>query len=165
MLLMKSVRLILRFALVLAILISSTTAFAGNYHVEIIVFQNNGAAHSGNYNADGPAPAPSYGKTWPMKRSYLGGYAKKLRNSPSYTILQHTAWGQKSAPYSSSAAGRLSANGLQGWVKIYAPSLLFTQLDISANGQRLQERRRLKLNEVHFFDHEGFGVLLRVSRS
>ena len=29
---------------------------------------------------------------------------------------------------------------------------------------RLQESRKIRLNEIHYFDHPFFGVILRVSR-
>ena len=42
--------------------------------------------------------------------------------------------------------------------------LLFANLDIDFKGLRLKEKRRLKLNEKHYFDHPKFGILLQVSR-
>ena len=41
---------------------------------------------------------------------------------------------------------------------------MFANLDLDFNGYRMTEKRRLKLNEKHYFDHPKFGVLLRVSR-
>ena len=48
--------------------------------------------------------------------------------------------------------------------KVYATDLLFADINIDVNGYRLTEKRRLKLNEKHFFDHPKFGLLVQVSR-
>ena len=53
---------------------------------------------------------------------------------------------------------------LNGWIKIYAKTLLFAQLDLDYFGYRLQEKRRMLLDDVHFFDHPKFGILLQVTR-
>jgi len=53
---------------------------------------------------------------------------------------------------------------INGWVKIYAEQLLFANIDVDYLGYRLNEKRRLKLNEKHFFDHPKFGLLVQVSR-
>ena len=53
---------------------------------------------------------------------------------------------------------------INGWIKIYAKTLLFAEFDIDYFGYRLQEKRRLLLDEVHFLDHPKFGVLLQISR-
>jgi len=42
---------------------------------------------------------------------------------------------------------------------------LKTEIELSYKGHLIKERRRLKLDEIHYFDNAGFGVLLRVSRS
>ena len=47
---------------------------------------------------------------------------------------------------------------------MYADQLLFTNIDLDHNGFRMKEKRRLKLNEKHFFDHPKFGLIMQVSR-
>ena len=70
-----------------------------------------------------------------------------------------------------------------GSIQVFENRLLFVDIDITnefptevpdfAVGSRLarppgtyrlQEKRRVKLNEIHYFDHPFFGVLIRVSR-
>lgn len=139
---------------------------SGNYHVEVIVFNHtNTGSNTNSFTNQQSQALPNNGKTWRYSTAYLNNYASKLRNSSAYKVLQHTAWGQKSADYNRSATKQLSGSGMNGWVKVYAKSLLFAQLDISFKGHQITERRRLKLNEVHYFDNAGFGVLLRVSRA
>lgn len=152
------------YILLLAAFFISGNAFAsGNYHVEVVVFQNNNTPY-GN-NTQPVRDLDSNAKRWSMGPRYLGNYAQRLRNSPNYTVLSHKAWGQVSAPLARSPLGYPGGAGVEGWIRVFAPSLLFAELDLTFNGYRLSERRRLKLNEVHFFDSPGFGVLLRVSRS
>ena len=153
------------FALIINLGISNTAFASGNYHVEVIVFDNVTSGAKANSFSNQSTSLPSNGKTWHYSTAYLNGYASKLRNSSSYKVLQHTAWGQRSVGYSRSAAKQLSGDGMNGSIKVYATSLLFAQLDINFKGHKIQERRRLKLNEVHYFDNSGFGVLLRVSRA
>lgn len=76
---------------------------------------------------------------------------------------------------------------IEGSLQLFDNRLLFVDLDlknklnvIEAGGQfdvgpteavrpagtfRIQEKRRVKLNEVHYFDHPFFGALVRVSRA
>ena len=160
-----SVVVILFTALIINFGINNTAFASGNYHVEVIVFDNVNSGAKANSFSSQPTALPSNGKTWRYSTAYLNGYASKLRNSSSYQVIRHTAWGQKSAGYNRSAAKQISGNGMNGSIKVYATSLLFAQLDINFKGHKIQERRRLKLNEVHYFDNSGFGVLLRVSRA
>ena len=53
---------------------------------------------------------------------------------------------------------------ISGWIKIYAKTLLFAQLDLDYFGYRLKEKRRLLLDEVHYLDHPKIGILLQVTR-
>ena len=141
---------------------SSQVHAKGNYHVEVIVFKQLGS------NPGERSPEfknlPSFSSTWQSKNVYLNSIAARMRNSGKYQILTHTAWGQKSASYNRSAAKRLSIAGLNGFIKVFATQLLFTDVKLNFEGHSVSERRRLKLNEVHYFDNEGFGVLIRVSR-
>lgn len=142
---------------------SFTQAHArGNYHVEVIVFKQLGS-NPGN-RPPTFTDVPSFSKTWQSNNVYLNTYAQKMRNSGKYQILTHTAWGQKSAPYNKSAAKAFEVNGISGFIKVFATQLLIADLKLNFEGHTLSERRRLKLNEVHYFDNNGFGVLMRASR-
>jgi len=135
----------------------------GNYHVEAIIFEHANSAHS----SSSPVikRAPSYANTWFMNNGELRSSARKLKASPYYNIVTHTSWGQRSASYSKSAAKSFNQNGLTGFVKVFAKQLLLTEIELSYNGHLIKQRRRLKLDETHYFDNAGFGVLLRVSRA
>jgi len=90
--------------------------------------------------------------------------ARALRESPDYHVLHYYSWGQKTLPSSEAAVFSIAETDLSGWVKVYAKTLLFANLDLDLDGYRMTENRRLKLDEENYFDHPKFGVLLRVSR-
>lgn len=64
--------------------------------------------------------------------------------------------------------------GLLGFVRLRLSTRLVVELDLRwapasrSEGEplvfRLSERRAIRLNEVHYFDHPAFGVLLRIER-
>jgi Peptidoglycan-binding protein, CsiV len=72
---------------------------------------------------------------------------------------------------------------LRGTVRIYENQLVFAEVDLQFASlpttvrvpdgavlsrpqvYRISEKRRIKLNEVHYFDHPYFGALIRVSRT
>jgi len=72
---------------------------------------------------------------------------------------------------------------LRGTVRIYENQLVFAEVDLQFSSlpttvrvpegavlsrpqvYRISEKRRIKLNEVHYFDHPYFGALIRVSRT
>jgi len=135
---------------------------AGNYHVEVIVFKQ---VDSGPGNRTATLNSiPNFSSTWPSKTIYLNKYASSMRFYQKYRILTHTAWGQKTASYNGSAAKQIAVAGMGGYIKVFAKQLLFADVKLNFEGHSISERRRLKLNEVHYFDNQGFGVLMRVSR-
>ena len=143
----------------------SSASMAKDYMVEVVVFENNApsaATESLNYKA--PRPSKSNSKTWLIEPSMLIDEAARIERSPNYTLVHHFSWGQKALPFEKSANYSILEQELNGWVKIYAEQLLFANIDLDYSGYRMNEKRRLKLNEKHFFDHPKFGVLLQVSR-
>lgn len=141
---------------------SLQTNASGNYQVEVVIFKH-------VYGPVGNNPTliekiPSYANSWPLKKSLLVPHAKKIAQAPHYQILSHLSWGQKSAPFNASAATEFTENGLNGYIKVFAKQLLFAEIKLSLEGHFLSERRRLKLNEIHYFDNAGIGVLVQVSR-
>lgn len=176
---MNRMKLFLRTIIVLIAIAGQNVLAAGNYHVEALIFTINGydnfasqngepgTAGYGQYNQFEkirPSKAPDKGRSWGVKPLYLNKHASNIRAAGNYNIVSHTAWGVQSKPYSRSAAQSIITDDIDGWVKVFAKSLLFTHMDIVVKGSRIQEKRRLKLDEIHYFDNEKFGVLLTVSR-
>lgn len=138
---------------------------AKDYMVEVLVFENNThspATESHHYKA--PKESRSASETWPIEPSMLLDEAARIEKSPNYTLVHHFSWGQAALPYSQSANFNIIEQKVQGWIKVYAGQLLFANIDLDYLGYRMNEKRRLKLNERHFFDHPKFGIIMQVSR-
>lgn len=158
-------RFLLLNLLVMIVCINTSSAFAKDYKVEVLIFENkneHSAYESNQYVA--PEKIASESATWKIAPTMLNEQASIIRKSQDYRLLKHFSWGQESLPYSKSATFEVAQQQLNGWIKIYATHLLFANIDIDFNGYRMTEKRRLKLNEKHFFDHPKFGLLVQVSR-
>ncbi len=149
-----------------AVLLSSTfLATARDYKVEVILFENNNpSAATESHDYQEPKRMKSGSKAWLLSPTMLNDEAKTLSASPKYTVKHHYSWGIESLPYQQSASYSIAERDAHGYIKVYADQLLFTNIDLDYNGFRLKEKRRLKLNERHFFDHPKFGLLMQVSR-
>ena len=158
--------MLLRQIVVSALLIvSASLVSAKEYQIEAIVFANNQpqtAYESTQYQTI--AELESEAETWFLEPSMLLEELEALEGAENYRVLAHLSWGQEALPSSEAAIYQITEPEFAGWIKVYAGHLLFANLDIDFNGYRMNEKRRLKLNEKHFFDHPKFGVLLRVSR-
>ncbi len=144
----------------------STTAKANKeYQVEVLVFeplQAGAASESHHYIA--PREMKHEARHWLLSPSLLNQEAKLISQSDQYVLKHHYAWGIESLPYEKSANYTVVERDIKGYIKVYADQLLFANLDIDFQGFRMREKRRLKLNEKHYFDHPKFGILMQVSR-
>ncbi|MDA8362692.1 MAG: CsiV family protein [Gammaproteobacteria bacterium] len=130
-----------------------------------------------------PVPAP------PVD-SVLSDAAIALSGNPHYQLLLHDSWIESGQTRFASQLMRITASEpgdpdeLDGTVRFYineymhvvlhlllkepAPdtgSSLFDTAPASPILYRLDDERRIRLNEVNYFDHPMFGVLLRVTRA
>ena len=145
--------------------LASNLANAKDYKVEVVLFDNNNASQvSESHDYVAPKPMRSASATWALSPTMLNTAVDKLKSSSDYGVQHHLSWGQESLPYSRSAAYTVIEREARGYIKVYADQLLFANIDIDYKGFRMQEKRRLKLNERHFFDHPRFGILMQVSR-
>lgn len=115
----------------------------------------------------------------------LSGIYSALKVSRQYRPILHTAWqqpamGGRNARSVHIKAGDELETKVDGSVRIRSSLYLHVDVDLvyfinafsnagtgvgSANQfTRLLETRKIKLNEIHYFDHPLFGVLLRVGR-
>jgi len=171
--------------------LASVQSYAGEYIVEAIVFSNQADALSGSefWNAEDPRIQRAESKlaqrlslsqvpTEPLGLVVLAGAFKKLSSSPEHQILQAKSWIQPEASYADSLLIDMGDQSLSGTIKIYAPNLLFAELTLRyAPGEMLSlpdpslprfyidEKRKIKLKETHYFDNPGFGVILNVRRA
>lgn len=148
----------------MVLLIPSLT-MAKDYKVEAVIIQNLQATTAfEKYHYVEIEELSSEAETWVIEPSMLVEYAEAINQSDNYQVQQHYSWGQESLPTSEAAVFEISEASLLGHIKVYANQLLFVNLDLDFDGYRLIEKRRIKLNEVHYFDHPKFGVLVQVSR-
>ncbi len=132
-------------------------------------------------NAVSPVPAP------PVD-SVLSDAAIALSGNPHYQLLVHDSWIETAETRFASKPVRISASEpgnpqeLDGTVRFYLNQYMHVVLHLllkepapdsgaSIFGApaapvlyRLDDQRRIRLNQVNYFDHPMFGVLLRVTR-
>lgn len=145
------------------------------YQVEVIVFERNtpDATAAGGGGVLGPAATGVPPQALAPSQLLLASAARALQRSGRYTLLVHIGWQQ------STEAGRpvrvtsksLSVEGrpiVDGDVRLAAGRELTLQalLHCLYNGQDMVLRgdRRLRLGELHYFDHPVFGMLVQVTR-
>jgi len=151
--------------LLIAIFALPSLVSAKDYKVEVLVFKNIGDHRAyESYRNSTIGEMLSNATVWQIEPSLLEQDATSIVDSEDYQLTHHLSWAQESLPYSESAAVNIIETGLNGWIKVYASHLLFINVDLDFNGYRMNEKRRIKLNEKHFFDHPKFGLLVQVSR-
>ena len=144
---------------------SDSFAQTKDYQVEVIFFRH--VEPQTTYESFTYEPAKivnPQAETWVVDPSLLVAEHDKLQDSTDTEVLYYYAWGQHALPYETAAVMNFYEQEIRGSVKVYADHLLFANIDIELDGYRLSEKRRLRLNEKHYFDHPRFGVLLQVSR-
>jgi len=100
----------------------------------------------------------------------LSGIKAKLQRSAGYHPLMHVAWTQTIKANRIGTAVHLynQSDTVNGFFRIQRGHYLhmITDLEYHPNGSliyRLTEKRRFKLNEIHYLDHPKFGVIVKVS--
>jgi hypothetical protein len=97
--------------------------------------------------------------------------AGALKRSAGYRLLGHVAWAAD-VPANGTLAARvedvLPGSGLSGTVAVQRGQYLFLRLELDyatpdGRAYRLRERRRVKFNERHYFDHPAIGAIAVVS--
>ncbi|MBL4671938.1 MAG: hypothetical protein JKX81_06725 [Arenicella sp.] len=140
-------------------------ANANDYKVEVLIFENIDASKATESHAyQAPQPMKSDSQAWLIEPSMLLEEASSLESSANYLLKHHYSWGIESLPYQQSANYTIVEAESQGYIKVYADRLLFTNIDLDYKGFKMKENRRLKLDEKHFIDHPKFGMLMQVSR-
>jgi hypothetical protein len=145
------------------------------YTVEIIVFRTEATAPAA------PTPMSDLGNATSSASDMeitstsvrrLVGAAQKLRNSPGLKVLAHKAWTQAPAGWNSGRSASaaklgLSSAGISGRITLERGQYLHVGFDLTVDegGQRyhLNELRRIKPDEIHYFDHPAIGVVAVVT--
>lgn len=160
------------------------------YDVEVVVFQNQMPDLEGGEiwrnNPEQPASpdmdqAVAIGEP-PAPDAFLSPAADALEKSGRHHVLAHLHWQQTAEAKSVSKPVKISGpNGLlDGTLRFYLSRYLLVDLNLALQeapdtglfgitGQatpvvyHLNEYRRVRLLETHYFDHPKFGALVRVS--
>lgn len=161
--------------LILASAFVAPVAQAGTYYIEAAVIKNNGQGkgelftdESGSVTASGVVPD---------RTSVSGGYIseEKLR-SHNYPVLAHVSWNQAAQPQSAALPRIISGldaagDSLTGDIKFFDRHYLFIDVELQLTDpetrQRytIKEKRRVRPDEMHYFDHPKFGVILYLKRT
>lgn len=168
----------------LAAVHAAAPATANTYEVEVMVFENRLPDLEGDEQWVG-----GRGKTAgevvdgitlgsPPSGSDLMAAAAALQNDARYRLLVHRRWLQaaNNKPDSSPVLLRTDTRDIDGYVRFYMSRFLHVEVNLAFQPQvaalggidavpsayRLTEQRRVKSQELHYFDHPKFGVLVRV---
>ncbi len=159
---------------------AQTAGAASTYHVEVIVFRNNGPREAG---IDGTPPlrgaeesdtAPAAAQigrfisATPAARLRLTGVRQKMA-AGGYRILAHAGWTQTASSWGSRTGIPLetlgvAVPGLSGNFLLERGSLLHFGMNLryepdESTVHELSELRRVRFEERHYYDHPGLGVL------
>ena len=161
-----------------------------NYDVEVIVFQNQMPELEGGEiwrnNPQQPASpdmdqAVAIGEP-PSADAFLSPAAAALEKSGRHHVLVHLHWQQAAEAKSVSKPVKISGPDglLDGTLRFYLSRYLLVDLNLALKEApsaglfgvtgdttpvvyHLNEYRRVRLLETHYFDHPKFGALVRVS--
>jgi hypothetical protein len=157
--------------------LAATTDKDSLYEIEVVVFENRHAPASGESGPVGKnaAPIPGLDNAIAPVAPATGGY--KLSTAPlekdgRYRVLSHQRWIQPMDSKAAVKARRISAGSeLDGLVRVYMSRYLHADVQLVLKDgpvtggvvHRIDEQRRVKNQEVHYYDHPRLGVLLLVS--
>jgi hypothetical protein len=162
------------------------------YNVEIIVFRNqSGAGGPEDWNAKSVARGPDTPDTTVTGRfvqsiassqQQLNAVAARLQNTTNYPPIAHFAWQQTASSWGSRAGftvAKLAGNvpGLTGTIYLERGSYLHLGMALNYQpasapaglsappGQvfNMNESRRVKFDQLNYFDHPAFGVIALVT--
>ncbi len=148
------------------------------YDIEVLVFENQLPTLEGGElwtrdNAHAPKPdfadATTVGEG--MTDAAFAAAIAALQKDGGYRVLLHRRWRQTAEEKSATKAVRLrnTEGQVDGALRFYTNRFLLVDLDVvlqdKASGElsyRLSEHRRVKPQEMNYFDHPKIGVLMRV---
>ena len=166
--------------LALLVLVSGTLPVAASetpaqYDVEIIVFRNLSGQSDGEQwpladeglpAAGGQFPAGAMLPDLPPSAYRMQRIADSLNRSGAYRVLTHRAWRQPARDRAGAVPFPVNAAGdtLDGSVTLVRERFLHLDVDLMLQSTyALDEKRRMRSGELHYFDHPMFGVIAEVN--
>jgi hypothetical protein len=178
----RAARSWLMYALAVLYGLSATVvASADQYDVEVIVFRNLAPRDDGEqWPADAGDDAGGFASVplqqgveeLPESQFTLNDVAGALQRSGAYRVLAHRLWRETAYDSKSAVPYELyttqgGSRTLEGSIKLIRERYLHLDIDLtlSASGSlyRLDEMRRIRSGELHYFDNPHFGVIARVT--
>lgn len=176
-------KLIAIICLVFGVSSAASAAAPSNYNVEIVVFENQMPELEGGENLAGNRPrdlvadlAIAELPAAPTGEGELAAVVQALEKDTHYRILAHQQWTQTAEAKSATKPVRISDAGqkLDGVFRFYLSRFLHVEMNLVLQDgaainpgdtpvYRLQEHRRVRTQELHYFDHPKFGALVRVT--
>jgi len=162
------------------------------YNIEIVVFRNqSGAGGPEDWSARSVARGPDtpdttvtgrFVQSIPSSQYQLNAVAARLQNTTNYPPIAHFAWQQTASSWGSRAGftvAKLGGNvpGLSGTIYLERGSYLHLGMALTyqapnvpaglsaSPGQvfNMNESRRVKFDQLNYFDHPAFGVIALVT--
>jgi hypothetical protein len=157
-------------------------AFATQYDVEVIVFRNLAARGDGEqWPSETASNAGGFTRSLiqqepenlPDSQFTLNDVASALQRSGAYQVLAHRLWRQGgydrhgAVPYLLHTSQGSTHYELDGSLTLIRERYLHLAIDLELTSPgsvyRLDETRRMRSGELHYFDNPRFGVIARVT--
>ena len=150
------------------------------YDIEVLVFENSqpglegGEAWKELRKELGDIEQAATPEGAPAPDSALSQAAGALERGGQHRILVHKRWQQNADAKSATTPLRLQSanNQLDGTLRFYFNRSLYVELNLALQDPRgtsgvkafhLNEHRRVRPQEIHYFDHPKLGALVRVT--
>jgi hypothetical protein len=172
-----------------ATIAAAPTDSENQYEIEVLVIENRLPELAGgeSWSPDTPAGAVAANAIDPPEPTeaepFFARAVKELGKDGHYRVLAHARWVQVADEKAASPPVRIrpldkdSAGELEGQVQFYMSRFLHLGVNMtfreSTGGAfggekqvlnyRIQDARRVRHQEIHYFDHPRFGVLVRVT--
>lgn len=159
---------------------AAPTVSATLYDIEVLVFENNqpnlegGEVWKETLRESGDIEQAAIPEGVPAPDSTLSQAARTLERGGQHRVLVHKHWQQNADAKSDATLLRLQStnNELDGTLRFYFNRSLYVELNLTLQDPRatggikavqLNEHRRVRPQEIHYFDHPRLGALVRVS--
>lgn len=177
---MRRVFVILSLFTLAASLPAAPTAPTTLYDIEVLVFENNQPSLEGGevwketLKESGDIEQAAMPEGAPAPDSTLSQAARTLERGGQHRVLVHKHWQQNADIKSDAIPLRLqnANNELDGTLRFYFNRFLYVELNLTLQDLRatggvkalqLNEHRRVRPQEIHYFDHPRLGALVRVT--
>jgi len=148
---------------------------AALYDVEVLVFENRDPGSDGGEawkETTGEIPGldrAAIPEGLPAPDSALSRAVSALERGGRYRVLVHRRWQQAAEAKPEGMPLRLQSAGgeLDGTLRFYSSRFLYIEMNLALHGTGavypLTEHRRVRLKEIHYFDHPRIGALVRIT--